>query len=150
MHSCGCELISIGAGSSPISTLMPDEHKQLPSSCSLLTPPPTPLLRLLKISVLCGRNAFIRCLSGLRSPEFTLDSVILGNAGSTLTHNLGAQQQWGSKVRTTASTGTGTRKMIKGGRNKTKFAQGGANRWEGETAESNGAERSSSSTRREL
>lgn len=35
--------------------------------------------------------------------------------------------------------------MIKGGRKKTKFAQGGANRWEGETAECNGAERSSSS-----
>lgn len=126
MHSCERELISKGTGSSPISTRMLDEHKQLPPSCSLLTPPSTPLLRLLKISVLCGRNAFIRCLSGLRSLSL-LQTQSFWELQAALTHNLGDQQEWGwQRVRTTARMGT--RKMIKGRRNKTKFAQGGANR----------------------
>lgn len=55
------------ASSSLIFTLELYEHQHLPSSCCFFTPPSTPSLCLLKISVLRGRNALIRCLSGLGS-----------------------------------------------------------------------------------
>lgn len=80
-----------------------------------------------------GQECAYQVFVGPCLPDFSPDSVIVGNAGSTSTPYLGCQQGWG------AAKGQGPQqaqragrgKWERVGRDKTKFAQGGANRWKG-------------------
>lgn len=85
--------------SSLIFTLMLYEHKHLPSSCCFFTPLSTPSLSLLKISVLCGRNALIRCLSGLGCCIFARAWRYCETQTAAQPHNLESQQGQGRQTR---------------------------------------------------